>query len=239
MLTSFLLGTSKQTGAQTDTLCLFFFPSRPSHSLLGFPAQWRVLGLLTSSHAGGNTPCRLPFGLGASIPPHIYFLTVWRCVSNPSLRQWKEEYSQCHVTQTFPVHPHRNIVPLRAQGGESPTCFVPGTNCAGSAMYSQACSLWKHSVCLCVCVFVHVGLCVLKFVFDPAVLGMPGATTGREWRKSARAEGGKGEEGAAYGGGYLLWNSWVPTPFCFWNTIVWYLVDPPSAFVSVSAHFAF
>lgn len=23
----------------------------------------------------------------------------------------------------------------------------------------------------------------------------------------------------------------ILTPFCFWNTIVWYLVDPPSAFI--------
>lgn len=37
---------------------------------------------------------------------------------------------------------------------------------------------------------------------------------------------------------YLLWNSRVPTPFCFWNTIVWYL-DQPTPYPPPPSHCIF
>lgn len=108
MLTSFLLGTNKQT--QTDTLCNFS-PSL-SPSVLGFPAQWRIMGLtMCWPHhiaVGKHTLSTTAFW------PRFYhsskYLIFWLCcVSNPNLLQWKEEeYSQCRVTQTFLILPRRN-----------------------------------------------------------------------------------------------------------------------------------
>ena len=152
---------------------------------------------LTSTHCRRkHTPCRLPFTRGSPTPPHVLFFD-WMvvCESKPSLWQWKEEeYSRCHVTQTFPIHPHRNIVPLGALGRGIPCSFLCQV-LTGLRLRSVPKPLaYGSRVFLCVC--IHVWVCILvKFVFKPAVLGMPGATTGREWRKSARTEGGKGERG--------------------------------------------
>lgn len=51
--------------------------------------------------------------------------------------------------------------------------------------FSQACRVRTQFLSACF---------MFECVFDPAVLGMPGATTGREWRKSWRTVGGKEEE---------------------------------------------
>lgn len=181
--------------------------------------------VLTSSlSTRKNTPCCLLHRLHGLRSPTLllilFFDFMVMCVS----LQWEEEYSQRHATQTFPVHPHRNSVPVRAQGGESRVCYVPGTNWAKSKKCSQAYSL--------LCVFG-------KFVFDPAVLGMPEATTGQDWRKSSRTEGGRAEKGRCTEVGICCGIPEFPLRSVFGTQLsgIW-LILPARMSPSISAYFA-
>lgn len=196
---------------------------------------------LTSRHCRRkHTPCRLPFTRGSPTPPHVLFFDCMVvCESKPSLWQWKEEeYSRCHVTQTFPIHPHRNIGPLGALGRGIPCSFLCQV-LTGLRLRSVPKPLaYGSRVFLCVC--IHVWVCVLvKFVFEPAVLGMPGANTGREWRKSARIERGKGERGVYTEADICCGIPEIRLRSVFGTQLfgIW-LILPLHLSPSVSAHFA-
>lgn len=130
MLTPFLLGTSKQTShRQTDV----FLSASPclSRWASGFPALWRVMGLTSCwphHKAGGKT--HPYFGSCCCTPLHILACECLLFCVQPhfgTMKGRRLRYFRCHVTQTFPTFPLRKSVRLRAQGGESPACFVPGT----------------------------------------------------------------------------------------------------------------
>lgn len=61
-----------------------------------------------------------------------------------------------------------NITPT-GQGGDSPACLVPGTNCVSvqQCVYAVFSCLWPMEA---------ESVCLVKF--DPAVLGMPGGLHG-------------------------------------------------------------
>lgn len=90
-------------------------------------------------------------------------------------------------------------------------------------------SLKPVDVCVYACLMSVFG----KLVYIPAVLGMRRATVGQEWRKKCmnrvrerrRMVGGSGRISVVE---FLSSDS-----FCFWTTIVWCLVDPPSTFVFI------
>lgn len=165
------------------------------------------------SHHRKNTPCLLVFWQSFYLSSvYFYFITVFSYASNPSLLQPKEKRSsQCRVTQTLLIHPHSNR--------------------EGYPRLVWCLELTRHRVPKALA--YRSRECVLGEIRPSCFGNAGGGLSGSEWRKSSRKQRLTGREGAVHGTRYLLWNSWAPTPFCFWNTIVWYLVCPlPSAFFS-------